>query len=244
MKIAEVPFVGPGVLGAAISMDKVAMKRLLKEAGIPVANFLEFHRGQKINFSKIKKELGLPVFIKPVNLGSSVGVSKAKNEIEFKRAVNLAFEFDNRIIIEEFIKGREIECSLLGNIEITASLPGEVIPKHEFYSYEAKYLDKNGAELKIPAKLGKSMVRKIRDIAIKSFKAVCCDGMGRFDFFLTKEGKIYANEINTIPGFTRFSMYPKLFEASGLNYTNLLDKLIQLGIERFNLENRLKTSRL
>jgi D-alanine-D-alanine ligase len=244
LKIAEVPFVGPGVLAAAVGMDKVVMKRLLREAKIPVADFLEFRKGEKADFDKIKRALGMPFFVKPVNLGSSVGISKVAKKDEFKAAMDLVFRFDSRAIIEKFIEGREIECSAMGNESLRISIPGEVVPTHDFYSYEAKYLDEKGAEFHIPAKLSKKIEKEIRNLAAKSFRALCCDGMGRIDFFLVKNGKIFVNEINTIPGFTKISMFPKLFEVSGVAYPELIEKLIDLGIERFNLENSLETSRL
>jgi D-alanine-D-alanine ligase len=186
--------------------------------------------------------LGLPVFVKPANLGSSVGISKVKNKSEFERAVKEAFEYDTKVIIEEAINGREIECSVLGNENPIASLPGEVIPKHEFYSYTAKYIDEHGAALEIPARLSKEVVKKIQKTAIKTFKVLNCEGMGRVDFFLKKNGELLVNEINTIPGFTAISMYPKLWEASGMSYSELLDRLIALAIERFEREQKLKST--
>ena len=180
--------------------------------------------------------------MKPANTGSSVGVSKCRNEKEFKLAVKNAFTYDRKIVVEQFIKGREIECSVLGNENPTASLPGEVIPQHDFYSYEAKYLDENGAKLQIPAKLPKNIIKKIQEASTKAYQALYCEGFGRVDMFLTSSGKIYINEINTIPGFTSNSMYPKLWEASGLKYPDLIDELIQLAMERFKKDKKLKTS--
>lgn len=249
LKLLNIPFVGPSVLGSALGMDKDAMKRLLNHAGITTAKFLSFQKGDKIDLKKVKNKLGLPAsqrgepfFVKPANLGSSVGISKVKNEKEFKKAVDNAFTFDNKILIEEYIRGREIECSVLGNENPIASIPGEVVPAHEFYSYEAKYIDENGAQLIIPAKLPKNIVKKIQELAIKAFKTLCCEGMARVDFFLTEKGKVYVNEINTIPGFTQISMYPKLWEASGISYQELVDRLIKFALERFKRDNSLKTS--
>jgi D-alanine-D-alanine ligase len=185
----------------------------------------------------------MPVFIKPANLGSSVGVSKAKDEKSFKKALKDAFQYDTKVMIEEAIVGREIECSVLGNEDPIASVPGEVIPTHEFYSYEAKYIDENGATLQIPAKLDRATVKKVQAAAVKTFKTLGCEGMGRVDFFLRKNGQVLVNEINTIPGFTAISMYPKLWEASGISYSELLDKLIQLAIDRFEREQKLKTEK-
>jgi D-alanine-D-alanine ligase len=243
LKLAGVPFVGAGVLGSAIGMDKDVTKRLLKAANIPVAKFLVVQSHEKISYKEAKKALGMPVFIKPTNLGSSVGVSKAKDEKSFKKALNDAFQYDSKVMIEEAIIGREVECSVLGNEKPIASIPGEVIPRHEFYSYEAKYIDENGAALEIPAKLTKTEVKAVQQVAINAFKVLNCEGMARVDFFLKKNGQVLVNEINTIPGFTAISMYPKLWEASGTSYSELLDKLVHLAIERFEREQKLKSSR-
>jgi D-alanine-D-alanine ligase len=243
LKLANVPFVGAGVLGSAVGMDKDVMKRLLRDAGIPVANFLVLNRfsQDEIDFDTVTSSLGTPVFVKPTNLGSSVGISKAQCEEEFREAINLAFQYDNKIMVEEYIEGREIECSVLGNDDPIASLPGEIVLQREFYSYEAKYIDEDGAVLEIPAKLDDKVTKKVQDYAIKTFKAICCEGMARVDFFLSQTGDVVVNEINTIPGFTNISMYPKLWEASGIGYSELIDRLIQLAIERFNRERQLRT---
>jgi D-alanine-D-alanine ligase len=245
LKLANVAFVGAGVLGSAVGMDKDLMKRLLRDAGIPIARFIVASRysSQEIGFDHARAQLGLPLFIKPANLGSSVGIHKVKNREEFERAVRDAFNYDNKILIEECIKGREIECSVLGNDNPIASVPGEILPRHEFYSYEAKYLDENGAVLEIPATLSPEISERIRDLAIRTFSVLCCEGMARTDFFLRNSKEIIVNEINTIPGFTRISMYPKLWEATGISYSELIDRLIQLAIERFERERRLKTDR-
>jgi D-alanine-D-alanine ligase len=198
------------------------------------------HEG--IGFATLQRELGLPFFIKPANLGSSVGIHKVKDERQFAAAAQDAFRYDHKILAEEYIQGREIECSVLGNDEPIASVPGEIITRHEFYSYEAKYLDENGASLKIPAKLSPSVAEEIQQTAIKTFKALCCEGMARVDFFLRDNSEVIVNEINTIPGFTKISMYPKMWEASGVSYAQLIDRLIQLALERFRKENRLRTS--
>lgn len=244
LKLANVPFVGAGVLGSAVGMDKDVLKRLLRDADIPIARFRTFQQNQleDISFEEIKKELGLPLFIKPANLGSSVGVHKAGSKDEFNEAVQDAFNYDRKIIIEEFIDGRELECSVLGNENPEASLPGEVIPLRDFYSYEAKYIDSEGAKLEIPAKLKDDVVKRIQELAVKTFQVACCEGMARVDMFLTKDDRLYINEINTIPGFTSISQYPKLWEASGLPYPELLDRLIELAIERHGKEQALKTN--
>ena len=244
LKLANVPFVGAGVLGSAAGMDKDVMKRLLRDAGIGIAKFFVFDRTapREIVFDEIERQLGLPFFIKPANLGSSVGIHKVKDKQQFEQALRDAFQYDSKILIEEYIQGREIECSVLGNDHPIASLPGEIIPQHEFYSYEAKYLDEKGAILEIPAELPAEVTKEIQDIAIQSFKTLCCEGMARVDFFLRDNREVIVNEINTIPGFTKISMYPKLWEASGISYTELIDRLIQLALERFKREQKLKTS--
>ena len=245
LKLANIAFVGAGVLGSAVGMDKDVMKRLLRDAGIPVARFIVANRysSEAIGFDEARTQLCLPLFVKPANLGSSVGIFKVKDRKEFKRAVREAFDYDHKILIEECIKGREIECSVLGNDNPIASVPGEILPRHEFYSYEAKYLDENGALLEIPAKLPLETSERIRQLAIKTFTVLCCEGMARVDFFLRNGEEIIVNEINTIPGFTRISMYPKLWEATGISYSELIDRLIQLALERFQREQRLKTDR-
>ncbi len=244
LKLANIPFVGAGVLSSAIGMDKDVMKRLLRDAKIPIAHFVTVLSRQrhKLRFEDIAKQLGLPFFVKPANAGSSIGVSKVKIAKDFEAALDNAFLFDRKLIIEEFITGREIECSVLGNDEPIASLPGEVIPQHEFYSYEAKYLDRGGALFQIPVSLPPDITEAIQKMAIDTYRTLCCQGMARVDFFLKEDGQIYVNEINTIPGFTKISMYPKLWEASGLSYSALLDRLIELSLERHSDESKLKTT--
>lgn len=244
LKLANIPFVGASILGSAVGMDKDVMKRLLRDAGIPIANFMVFdgYSINETNFNTVQEYLGMPVFIKPANLGSSVGVSKVNTEKEFNQALQLAFKYDTKIIIEENINGREIECSVLGNEIATASLPGEILPHHDFYSYDAKYINENGATLKIPAELPMDVIAQIQDYAVKTFKVLCCEGMARVDFFLRDNKEILVNEINTIPGFTKISMYPKLWEISGISYSDLIDRLIQLALERFEKEQKLETS--
>jgi|SRR5579885_414680 len=245
LQISNVSFVGPGVLGSAIGMDKDVTKRLLRDAGLPVAKFLVFQKSalDHIVFRKVAQQLGVPFFVKPANLGSSVGVSKVHNEKEFATALEEAFTYDNKILLEQYIQGKEIECSVLGNDTPIVSIPGEIIAHHEFYSYEAKYLDENGAELKIPAGLPAKKVKEVQQLALQVFKILCLESMARIDFFYTPEGKFYVNEANTIPGFTNISMYPKLWEASGISYSELVDRLLQLAIERQQRQNKLRTSR-
>ncbi len=247
MKLADMPFVGPSVLGSAIGMDKDVAKRLLRDAGIPVAKWLVAERSSadRIDFRKVEKTLGAPFFVKPANLGSSVGVRRVSDGKDFQIAVDEALNYDNKIILEENIPGREIECSVLGNENPIASLPGEVVTnadKHAFYSYEAKYMDESGAILKIPADLPGDTSQRIQELAVRSFKTLCCEGMARADFFLKEDQQIVVNELNTIPGFTKISMYPKLWEASGIPYGELVDRLIRFAMDRYEGERRLQVS--
>lgn len=242
LKVANIPFVGPSVLGSAIGMDKEVAKRLLRDAGIPIAKFRAYQQWEEdeISFESIVQELGLPLFVKPANLGSSVGIHKVKNKEEFTYAVREAFTFDAKILIEEFVEGSEIECAVLGNENPIASAVGAIIPQQEFYSYDAKYMDEKGATIQIPADISRELVKTIQELAVKSCKILCCEGMARVDFFLTKENKVIINEINTIPGFTKISMYPKLWEISGIPYPKLIDQLIQLAQNRFKREEGIK----
>lgn len=245
LKLAHVPFVGAGVVGSAIGMDKDVMKRLLRDAKLPIAKFMVLRRGsaRAVDFAAARRALGLPFFVKPANLGSSVGISKVHRKNQFAAAVREAFRYDTKVLVEENIPGREIECSVLGNENPVASLPGEIITRHEFYSYDAKYLDEKGARLVIPARLPDALVRKIQELAITTFKVLECAGMARVDFFLRGRRSLFVNEINTIPGFTQISMYPKLWEVSGIAYADLIDRLIEFALETFRNESRLRTSR-
>ncbi|MEN1968499.1 D-alanine--D-alanine ligase [Lentibacillus sp. N15] len=244
MRIANLPFVGASVLGSSVCMDKEIAKRLLESAGINVAKGLVFKRSKKdnIDYEDIVAQLGTPMFIKPANQGSSVGVSKVATKEEFAAGLESAFQYDHKVIIEESLVGREIECSVLGNSDPIASLPGEILPNTEFYSYESKYIDETGAELAIPASLSDSVVEKVQQTAIKAFETLQCEGLARVDFFLTEQGEVYVNEVNTLPGFTRISMYPKLWEVSGISYSELIDRLIQLAIERYENDKMLKSA--
>lgn len=240
LKILNIPCVGPNLLGSAVCMDKEVAKRLLEQAGIKVANYITLHKysDKEVSFEEIKNKLGLPFFMKPCNSGSSVGVSKINTETEYFKGVKEAFLYDTKILIEEFIDGREIECAILGNTNPQSSVLGEITPTQDFYSYNAKYND-SSSKLQIPAKIGKELTQKMRDLAVKAFQVLCCEGMSRVDFFLVGED-VYINEINTIPGFTGISMYPKLWEYSGLSQTQLIDKLISLAIESFERNANLK----
>ena len=242
LKLADLPFIGSNVLGSAVGMDKDVMKRLLRDSGIPVGKFFALKSHETIpDFQKIKKDLGLPFFVKPANMGSSVGISKINDESEYKEGVLRAFDFDTKIVLEEYIRGREIECSVLGNEEPIASALGEIVLNQDFYSYDAKYEDEQGVVLEIPAKISDRIATQIQELSIKTFQSLSCEGLGRVDFFLKDDGKIIVNEINTIPGFTETSMYPKLWEVSGVSYTELIDRLIRLAIERFEKEQKIKT---
>lgn len=244
LEMASIPYVGAGVLSSSVCMDKDVSKRLLQHAGIPVAKWITATHDNipALEFEKVTAELGLPLFVKPANTGSSIGVSKVKNREDFDKALQLARQFDQKILIEEYIPGREIECAILGNHScgadtqnIHASLPGEIIPHAEFYSYEAKYLDKDGATLQTPAELSPEIVEKVQTLARKTFNVLCCDGMARVDFFLTPDGRVFLNEVNTIPGFTQISQYPNMWRVSGLAYADLLHRLIELACEKFQI---------
>jgi D-alanine-D-alanine ligase len=244
LKLARIPFVGAEVLGSAIGMDKDVMKRLLREAGLPVGGFMSIQQGKRhlIDVEEIIQTFGFPLFVKPANLGSSVGISKAKNKEELKKAIDLAFQFDRKILIEECIVGREIECAVLGNDMPIASVVGEVRTTHEFYTYEAKYIE-DVSTIEIPANIPFDVSERAKMLSIKAFEVLCCEGMARIDFFLKEDGTLLINEINTIPGFTNRSMYPKLWEASGIAYAELIDRLLHLAIERHTAISTLKISK-
>ena len=243
LELAGIPYVGAGVLGSAAGMDKDVMKRLFRDAGLPVVDWVLVLRGEwEQNPTRLRKlietKLGYPLFVKPANLGSSVGISKVHNRRELGPAIDLAAGYDRKIIVEKGLEAREIECSVLGNDSPQASVPGEIVPLNEFYDYEAKYV-KEGSELVIPAKLARAETRRVRELALRAFHAVDCAGMARVDFLLDRpSGKLFVNEVNTIPGFTPISMYPKLWEASGIAYPALLDRLIELALERHREKER------
>jgi len=253
LELADIPYVGAGVLGSAAGMDKDIMKALFRAAGLAIVKHVTILRGdwesqpkkaQKLVESKLK----YPVFVKPANLGSSVGISKVRDRKELGRAIGEAAKFDRKIVVEEGVggkknKAREIECSVLGNDKPQASVPGEIVPGAEFYDYTAKYLDE-GSQLIIPAKLSKAETKEVQELAIAGFRAVDCSGLARVDFLMDpKSRKIYLNEINTMPGFTSISMYPKLWAASGVSYPELIGRLIQLGLERHAEKKRNQYSR-
>jgi D-alanine-D-alanine ligase len=253
LELAEIPYVGAGVLGSAAGMDKDVMKALFRNAGLPIVKHVTILRGDweaepKKTEKLVERKLKYPVFVKPANLGSSVGISKAHNRKELGPAIYEAAKFDRKIVIEEGVggkknKAREIECSVLGNDRPQASVPGEIVPGKEFYDYTAKYLDE-GSQLIIPAKLSETETKKVQELAIKAFQAVDCAGLARVDFLMDpKTRKLLVNEINTMPGFTAISMYPKLWAASGLAYPDLIEKLIQLGLERHEEKRKNQYSR-
>ena len=253
LELADIAYVGAGVLGSACGMDKDVMKKLFQSVGLPIVKHVTILRADweanpKKTQKLIESKLKYPVFVKPANLGSSVGISKARSRAELAPAIKEAALYDRKIVIEQGVggkkhKAREIECSVLGNDNPSASVTGEIVPSTEFYDYKAKYLDE-GSRLIIPAKLTKSQAKQVQQLAIQAFQAVDCSGLARVDFLMdpvTK--KFYVNEINTMPGFTSISMYPKLWGASGLSYPDLIDRLIQLGIERHKDKKKNRYSR-
>jgi D-alanine-D-alanine ligase len=225
-------------------MDKDMAKRLLRDAGIPVTRSVTLteRTAALATFDGLAAELGAPFFVKPANSGSSVGVSKVRDAAGWAAARTEALRYDRKLLVEEFIQGREIEVAVLGNDDPQASVPGEIVPQHDFYSYEAKYLDENGALLRIPADLPPAVGARVRQLAVDTFVALECAGMARVDFFVCADGRIYVNEINTIPGFTKISMYPKLWEATGVPCTQLIERLLDLAIERHAREQQIETS--
>jgi len=243
-ELMDVPYVGAGVLGSSVAMDKVVQKHLFRSVGLPVVNFLSYNFSVDLlnddqEIGKIETELAYPIFVKPTNMGSSVGINKAHNRQELKEWIKVAFEYDRKIILEESVENaREIEVSVLGNENPRTSVPGEVIPSGEFYDYDSKYVD-DASKLEIPAKLPADIILKIQKIAVEGYLLIGCEGMARVDFLLGKD-KIYINEINSIPGFTAISMFPKLWASSGLSYSRLLDELIRLAIERQQQKLKLK----
>ena len=241
-ELANLPYVGAGVLGSAVGMDKDVMKRMLRDAGLPIVQYWTVHKSELDAFLRAEiTRLPYPVFVKPANLGSSVGITKARSPEELPAALQTAALYDRKIVVEQGVDAREIEISVLGNNDPVASIPGEIIPSREFYDYDAKYVDDN-SRLLIPAPLDDAQVSEARHLAISAFKVLECSGMARVDLFLERPtGKFYVNEINTLPGFTSISMYPKMWDASGIPYQQLIDKLITLAIERHAEKNKLRT---
>ncbi len=244
LRMANLPYVGSDVLSSAACMDKDVTKRLLRDAGLGIAPFITLTRAnrQQVTFREVEAKLGLPLFVKPANQGSSVGVSKVTSEAQYHEAVCFAFEFDHKVVVEKGIVGREIECAVLGNEAPEASTCGEIVLNSEFYAYDTKYIDDNGARVVVPAEIDPAVNDTIRQIAIAAYQTLGCAGMARVDVFLTPENEVIINEINTLPGFTNISMYPKLWQASGLSYTNLISRLIDLALARHQADSALKTT--
>ncbi len=243
LRLAGLPCVGSGVLGSALGMDKAAMKDVFRQHGLPVVDWALVRRGdwerdREATLARLEAEIGYPCFVKPANLGSSVGVSKARDRAGLARALDLAARYDRRLVVERAVDARELECSVLGNDDPVASVPGEIVPAREFYDYEAKYADER-TRLLIPAPVGPDLARQVQGLAVRAFLALDCAGFARVDFFLERgSGRLWVNEVNTIPGFTAVSMYPKLWEASGLPYRDLVTRLVELALERWREEER------
>ena len=244
LKAMDIAMVGTGVLGSAISMSKLISKQLMAQAGLPVTQFVYYLYDQKesIEFKFIEETLGLPFMVKAANLGSSVGVSKVNSEADFNKAVEDSFRYDECVLFEEYVKGREIECAILGNNPPEASLPGEIIisDDYEFYSFNAKYVDGDAVRIDVPAKLEKSVSDEMRKVSIQAYQLLQCEDFARVDLFLSENGKVYVNEINTIPGFTNSSMYPVMWKERGISFTQLITRLINLGMERYKRSKRVK----
>lgn len=241
MKVLNLPCVGADVLGSAIGMDKDVMKRLLRDADVPIAKFITIHKHERHLWprERIVDLLPLPLFVKPSNGGSSIGISKVKEIWELDPALSAAFQYDRKILIEEAVIGREIEFSLLGNENSSISLPCEIIPKGDFHSYSSKYIDPEGAEFIIPVHLEPETLIAMQKVALKGYRVLCCEGMARIDLFLKPNGEILINEINTIPGLTNMSPYNKMWRSTGINDPDLMDRLIEFAFDRFAKENEL-----
>jgi D-alanine-D-alanine ligase len=235
-ELAGVPYVGANVFASAAAMDKDAAKRLLRDAGLPVVRFRAVTEAEAPSFAELVAELGRPLFVKPARLGSSVGVGKVDNAEELAAALREAFRHDRKVLVEECMRGREVECGVIEDADgtLTTSLPGEIVPtnRYAFYTYEAKYLDEDGAVLKVPADLPKGVVKRVQDMSVRAFRALGCEAMARVDFFLRPDMSVVVNEVNTIPGFTNISMYPLAFKASGVSYPELVDRLIRHALAR------------
>jgi D-alanine-D-alanine ligase len=244
LKALDLPLVGTGVLGSSLSMNKIVAKRLMREAGIPVTDFipLGFYDKARPSFEDIKGKLGLPFMVKSASLGSSVGVTKVKSKSEFASAVEESFRYDHELLFEKYVKGREIECAVLGNEPPKASLPGEIIisKNYEFYTFDAKYVDSEAVKIDVPASLPSDVVEQVRSVSVRAFQALKCEDYARVDLFYTEAGEIYVNEINTIPGFTNSSMYPMMWKERGISFADLITTLINLAMERTKLNNRIQ----
>ena len=241
LKSLGIPFVGPGILGSAIAMDKDIAKRLFQLEGIPVAASYTIykHKASSYPFQQVAENLGLPFFVKPANAGLSVGVNKVSTEEEYLAALNDGFRYDNKLLVEEAVIGKELECGVLGNEEAHTSAVGEIVATEDFYSYDAKYISSTGAALQVPARIDATLSDVIRHFALQAFHAIGCEGMARVDFLLSDNGKLVLNEINTLPGFTAISMYPKMWEYTGISKKDLITELITLSIQRFERDEKL-----
>ncbi len=244
VKAMDLPLVGTGVLGSAVSMNKIIAKKLLHAAGLPVSEFLtyRFEEKDKISYQSIVKKLGLPFMVKSASLGSSVGVTKVKSRKDFKAAVDEAFRYDNEMLVEKFITGREIECAILGNETAEASYPGEIVisKAYDFYTFDAKYVDPEAVKIEVPAKLPKAIAEKIRKASLQAYHTLHCEDFARIDLFLEENGNIYINEINSIPGFTNSSMYPMMWKERGIGFTQLITRLVNLAQGRYDRSKRLE----
>lgn len=238
-KMVDLAFVGCDVLAASSCMDKDVTKRLLRDAGINIAPYLIATQQNIPSYEEVENELSMPVFIKPANLGSSVGVYKVSGKAEYNEKMKLALNYDHKVLIERLIVGKEVECSVLGNEEPKASLPGEIITNTEFYDFESKYVDSNASRTQIPASITEDQIGVVRKTAVKAYQTMSCQGLARVDFFVTNQGEILINEINTLPGFTNISMYPKMWEATGIGYTELLSLLIELAMSKYEKDSQL-----
>ena len=242
LELADLAYVGPGVLASSVAMDKEVFKRVMRERGLPVVEAVTM-RTDNLDPAEALATLPFPMFVKPANLGSSVGISKVRNAADLSKALVEAAKYDSKIVIERGIEGREFECAVLGNLDPVASTPCEILPSREFYDYEDKYL-LDTARVELPAKLDAERTAEMQRLAIECFRATGCEGMSRVDFLMERAtGKLYINEINTIPGFTSISMYPKMWEYSGISYSMLLDKLIELAMERQKRRRGLRFTR-
>ena len=237
-KAVDIPVVGSGVLGSAIAMDKIISKKILKECNVPVAEYQEFDKEylDQIQYDEIVKNLGLPFIVKSAGLGSSVGVNKVSGESDFAKALEEGFKYDNKIIVEQFIQARELECAVIGNVSQKASNPGEIVlvKDYDFYTYTAKYLDEDAVKIELPAILDEEVKERIQKVSIQAYNALRCDDFARVDLFLTEQGEVLVNEINTIPGFTSASMFPMMWQQMGMTYSGLISELITMCLNRYN----------
>ncbi len=245
LRMADLPFVGSDVLGSAVCMDKDISKRLLRDAGIAVVPFITLNRANaaRTSFELAQHKLGLPLFVKPANQGSSVGVSKVGNAAQYEAAIELALGFDEKVLVESAITGREIECAVLGNDQPIASGCGEIVVRDGFYSYDSKYIDDQAAQVVVPADISVDVSERIRALAVEAFETLGCAGLARVDVFHTEDGQVLINEVNSLPGFTRISMYPKLWQEAGMSYSELVSRLIELALERHAGRKALKITR-